>query len=98
MGFPVGLMHSVVMRGLDPRIYHLCKINAKKMDPRVTAGLDERRLKSTGNLHSAAFPKFASYQAALSTPALAQASSCRRVVMRRAANYLRSRATRNPLA
>jgi hypothetical protein len=35
MGFPVGLMHSVVMRGLDPRIYHLCKINAKKMDPRV---------------------------------------------------------------
>jgi hypothetical protein len=23
------------MRGLDPRIHHLCKISAKKMDPRV---------------------------------------------------------------
>jgi hypothetical protein len=29
------LNHSVVMRGLDPRIHHLCKIYAKKMDPRV---------------------------------------------------------------
>jgi hypothetical protein len=29
------------MRGLDPRIDHLCKICAKKMDPRVTA-LDGR--------------------------------------------------------
>jgi hypothetical protein len=31
---PVDLIHSVVMRGLDPRIHHLCKIYAKKMDPR----------------------------------------------------------------
>jgi hypothetical protein len=33
--FPVDLIHSVVMRGLDPRIHHLCKIYAKKMDPQV---------------------------------------------------------------
>jgi len=35
---PVDLIHSVVMRGLDPRIHHLCKIYAKKMDPRVKPG------------------------------------------------------------
>jgi hypothetical protein len=39
--FPVHLTHSVVMRGLDPRIHRLCKVYAKKMDqrvkPRVTA-------------------------------------------------------------
>jgi hypothetical protein len=28
-------IHSIVMRGLDPRIHHLCKIFAKKIDPRV---------------------------------------------------------------
>src|SRR5258708_2739481 len=28
------LIHSVVMRGLDPRTHHLCE---EKMDPRVTA-------------------------------------------------------------
>jgi hypothetical protein len=33
--FPVDLIRSVVMRGLDPRIHHPCKIYAKKMDCRV---------------------------------------------------------------
>src|SRR5215510_9372128 len=41
--FPVDLIHSVVMRvpgldpGIDPRIHRLCKINAKKLDPRSSA-------------------------------------------------------------
>jgi hypothetical protein len=35
--FPVDLIHAVVMRGLDPRITHLCKIYAKRMDPRAAA-------------------------------------------------------------
>jgi hypothetical protein len=35
--FPVDLIHSVVVGGLDPRIHHLCEVSAKKMDPRVTA-------------------------------------------------------------
>jgi len=34
--FPVDLIHSVVMRGLDRRIHHLRKIYAKWMAPRVT--------------------------------------------------------------
>jgi hypothetical protein len=29
------LIHLVVMRGLDPRIHHLRKTYAKRMDPRV---------------------------------------------------------------
>src|SRR5216683_2654539 len=32
---PVDLIHLAVMRGLDPRIHHLRKIYAKRMDPRV---------------------------------------------------------------
>jgi len=56
------LIRSVVMRGLDPRIHHLRKIYAKKMDPRVKpAGdgwMDERRLESTGNRYSDPLPHF----------------------------------------
>jgi hypothetical protein len=33
--FPIDLIHSVVMRGLDPRIHHLRKSMRKWMDPRV---------------------------------------------------------------
>jgi len=29
------VIHAVVMRGLDPRIHHLCKIHAKWVNPRV---------------------------------------------------------------
>jgi hypothetical protein len=35
---PVDLIHSVVMRGLDPRIPHLRKTYAKRMDLRVKPG------------------------------------------------------------
>ena len=31
----LGRFDPLVMRGLDPRIHHLCKSYAKKMDPRV---------------------------------------------------------------
>jgi hypothetical protein len=33
MRVPVDLIHTVVMRGLDPRIHRLCKIYAKKDGP-----------------------------------------------------------------
>ena len=32
---PVDLIYPVVMRGLDPRIHHLRKTCAERMDPRV---------------------------------------------------------------
>jgi hypothetical protein len=38
--FLVDLNHAIVMRGLDPRIHHLCKIYTKKMDPRVKPASD----------------------------------------------------------
>jgi len=46
------LIHLVVMRGLDLRIHHVRKIDAKGMDPRVKPagdGRGERQIKSTGN-------------------------------------------------
>ena len=39
---PVDLIHLAVMRGLDPRIHHLRKIYAKRMDPRVKPAGDGR--------------------------------------------------------
>jgi hypothetical protein len=50
MRVPVDVIHAVVMRGLDPRIHHLCKIYAKKDGPAGQARgcrrqMDERRLK-----------------------------------------------------
>ena len=32
---PVHMIYLIVMRGLDPRIHHLRKIYAKRVDPRV---------------------------------------------------------------
>src|SRR6266851_4289343 len=39
---PVDLIHLAVMRGLDPRIHHLRKIYAKRMDPRAKPAGDGR--------------------------------------------------------